>query len=224
MYDAMRSLVGVGTSTAETDDKAKPKGVMKLIHGNSPKQGFFQKTLLASSDMTMRSTIVPEPEMGLDDVGVPAKKALTLFRPFVIKKMVDRGVARTPLEAQDLLRDKNAIKNKGVFQALESVMDERPVLMKRDPSLHKHSIQGFKARPVKGNAIKIHPLTVNGYNADFDGDTMAMYVPISDEAVEEAKNMMPSKNLFNVATGRVTYTPTLESSWPIQDDPGSGGR
>ena len=211
MYDGLRSLVGVGQSAAERE--GTNKGIMQTISGSTPKEGFFQKTLLArKQDMTMRSTIVPEPSMGLDDVGVPAEKALKLFRPFVVKKMVDMGVAETPLRAQEILADSKAKSDKGVFRALTAVMEERPLLMKRDPALHKHSIQAFTAHPVKGNAIKIHPLAVNGYNADFDGDTMSMYVPISDDAVEEARGMMPSKNLFNEATGEVTYTPTLESS------------
>jgi DNA-directed RNA polymerase subunit beta' len=212
MYDGLRALVGVGQSAAERDED-KPKGILRMIHGSIPKEGYFQKTLMSrKQDMTMRSTIVPEPAMNLDDVGVPAAKALTLFRPFVIKKMTDMGVAQTPLQAQEMLRDKNAIKNQGIFKALEAVTAERPLLMKRDPALHMHSIQAFNARPVKGNAIKIHPLVVGGYNADFDGDTMSMYVPISNEAVEEARGMMPSRNLFNAASGHVAHAPSLESS------------
>lgn len=91
-------------------------------------------------------------------------------------------------------------------------MDERPVLLKRDPSLHKHSVQAFKAQRVPGKAIQIHPLVTGGFGADFDGDTMAAYVPVGREAVQEAFNMMPSKNLFNEATGKVMYQPTNESS------------
>ncbi len=211
VYDGMRALIGVGQSVAERE--GKNKGLMHIISGNTPKEGYFQKTLLSRrQDMTMRSTIIPEPAMGLDDVGVPATKALTLFRPFVIKKMVDMGVAQTPLKAQDMLAQKDAIKHTGIRRSLDLVMEERPLLLKRDPALHKHSIQAFKAHAVKGDAIKIHPLAVNGYNADFDGDAMSMYVPISDEAVEEARGMMPTKNLFNEATGKVTYVPTLEAS------------
>jgi DNA-directed RNA polymerase subunit beta' len=212
MYDGLKALVGVGQSSSEKGTK-KAKGVMELISGASPKEGYFQKTLLSRrQDMSMRSTIVPEPGMGLDDVGVPQEKALKLFRPFVVKKMTELGVAPSALEAQEMLTKKGVHRDKNVQRALDMVMEERPLLMKRDPALHKHSIQAFKAHRVKGKAIKIHPLTVSGYNADFDGDQMSMYVPISDEAVEEARGMMPSRNLFNEATGRVAYTPTLESA------------
>lgn len=212
-YDGLCALMGVGNTKAEKDVKAR--GYLHIISPQgSVKTGFFQKTLMSRrQDMSMRSTIVPEPEMGIDEVGLPVDKTVKLFRPFVVKKMVDLGIAQHPLEAQELLSDtKAAMKNKGVRMALDKVLEDRPVLLKRDPALHLHSIQAFKVRPTVGSAIKIHPLLVSGYNADFDGDAMSAYVPMSDEAVEEARGMMPSKNLFNVATGRVAHVPTLESA------------
>jgi DNA-directed RNA polymerase subunit beta' len=99
-----------------------------------------------------------------------------------------------------------------VDRALELVANERPVLLKRDPVLHKHGIQAFKPRLVSGNAIKIHPLVTSGFNADFDGDAMSVYVPIGRDAVTEARKMFPSNNLFNEATGRVAFQPTLDSA------------
>lgn len=226
MYDGLKTLVGVGQSVAERE--GKNKGIMQLISGHPVKEGYFQKTLLSRrQDMSMRSTIVPEPAMGLDDVGVPQEHALKLFRPFVVKKMTDLGIAPNALEAQSLLAKKDAHKDRGIQKALDLVMEERPLLMKRDPALHKHSIQAFNAHRVKGKAIKIHPLVVQGYNADFDGDQMSMYVPLSSEAVEEARGMQPSRNLFNEATGRVAYTPTLESAlglYKLTQVTGSGNR
>ena len=210
-YDGLKALVGVGQSKAESE--GKNKGIMQLISGNSPKEGFFQKTLLSRrQDMTMRSTIVPEPAMGLDEIGVPREQAIKLYRPFVIQKMVSLGIAQHPLEAQEILAKKGSYKELGVQKALDAVAAERPVLVKRDPALHKHNIQAFTMRPTKGKAIKVHPLVVSGYNADFDGDAMSMYVPISEDAVEEARKMTPTRNLFNEATGRVTFTPTLDSA------------
>jgi len=209
VYDGLRALVGIGSSPAEKE--AKNKGVLQQIAGSQPKKGYFQNTLMnRRQDMSMRSTIVPEPAMGLDEVGIPQEHALKLFRPFVVKKMMDIGVAPTELDAQHMLAEKK--KDKGVWRALDLAMEDRPVLMKRDPALHKHSMQAFRPYRTSGHAIKIHPLVTNGYNADFDGDTMSMFVPISKEAVDEAKQMQPSNNLFNEAQGKVTYTPTLESS------------
>ncbi len=99
-----------------------------------------------------------------------------------------------------------------VWRALDKVMEERPVLLKRDPALHKYSVQGFQPRLVEGNAIKIHPLVVGGFNADFDGDTMSVFVPISREAVHEVHKMKPTNNLFMESSGHVAYVPSLESA------------
>lgn len=211
LYDGLKAIVGVGTNY--TDRADKNKGVLLQISGRAPKMGYFQKTLLSRrQDLSMRSTIIPEPAMGLDQAGLPTDRALTLFRPFVVKKLVDLGAAKHPLEAQKLLASKEAVRDKQVLSALDQAMAERPILLKRDPALHKHSVMAFNAFRVPGRAIQIHPLVTGGFNADFDGDAMSVYVPIHPEAVQEAKSMIPSNNLFNEATGRVMHVPTLESA------------
>jgi DNA-directed RNA polymerase subunit beta' len=211
LYDGVKALMGIGSNHEDREGKAK--GIMLQIAGKSPKDGYFQDTLLSRrQDLTMRSTIVPEPAMGLDQVGIPTEKAVTLFRPFVVKKLVDIGAAPHPLEAQKLLATKDAHKNSQVLRALDLVMEERPILMKRDPVLHKHSIMAFTPHRVAGKAIQIHPLVTGGYNADFDGDAMSMYVPIAPDAVQEARKMYPSQNLFSEATGRIMNAPSKESS------------
>lgn len=211
LYDGVRALVGIGENY-EARGK-NPKGILLQIAGRNPKSGYFQKTLLSRrQDLTMRSTITPEPAMGLDQVGLPTEKALTLFRPFVVKKLIDTGLAATPLDAQKILSDKKQAAGQGVMKALDLVMSERPVLLKRDPALHKHSVMAFNAMRVPGKAIQIHPLVTGGLNADFDGDTMSVYVPIHPEAVAEARNMLPSNNVWNEGTGKVMHVPTLESA------------
>lgn len=209
-YDGVKALSGLGIPYAD----APQKGLLHQVAGSQPKLGYFQSTLLnRRQDLTMRSTIVPEPGLGLDEVGVPRQAALTLFRPFIVHQLVQMGAAANPLDAQKLLAGAEKGKDdKNVWHALERVVAERPVLLKRDPALHKHSVQGFRPKIVHGGAIQIHPLVTGGFNADFDGDTMAMYVPITKEAVEEAYKMFPTKNLFNEATGKVAYQPTLESA------------
>jgi len=203
LYDGMRAIVGQGS------EESDQKGVLLQIHGSQPKKGFFQQTLLSrKQDLSMRSVIVPEPSLSIDQVGLPRSKATTLFRPFVVRKLVEIGAARSPIQAQELI----AKKDPSVDRALDLVMEERPVLMKRDPALHRHSVMAFNAKAVPGRAIQIHPLVTTGYNADFDGDTMSVYVPISNEAVAEARKMMPSNHLFNEATGHVMFVPTLESA------------
>lgn len=205
MYDGVKAIVGVGTS----DDTGKKRGFLAQIHGPTPKEGYFQRTLMdRRQDLSMRSVIVPEPALGLDEVGIPEKKASTLYRPFVVRKLVTIGAAANPLEAQEMIKGET----KAAKRALELVMQERPVILKRDPALHKHSAMAFTPRLVKGRAIQIHPLVTSGFNADFDGDTMSCYVPVSNEAVDEARKMFPSNNLFNEATGKIMYQPTLESA------------
>lgn len=204
-YDGVRAIMGVGVPYADQ----KQKGLMHQIHGPFPKSGMFQDGLNnRRQDLTMRSTIVPEPSLGLDEVGIPKQYAASLFKPFVVKKMQQMGYAKHALEAQALIDKKDS----RVDKALEKVMEERPVLMKRDPVLHKYGVQGHKARLVEGSAIKIHPLTTSGYNADFDGDTMSIFVPVTDDAVREARKMMPSNNLFSDSTGRVMYAPGHEGA------------
>ena len=212
-YDSVKQLMGVTADAAGSDARA-PQGILQQIHGRQPKSGFFQRTLLnRRQDLSMRSVITPEPSLGLDEVGIPKDKARTLYLPFLVRKLVDRGVAPHALAAQKLIKERGS--DAVVTRALEAVMKERPLLLKRDPALHKHSVMAFTPRVVEGKSIQIHPLVTGGFNADFDGDTMSAFVPIAAKAVEEARAMVPTKNLFNTATGKVAYVPTLESAYGL---------
>lgn len=210
LYDGVKALMGVG---ALSKDK-KQRGLLEQIAGTQPKTGYFQHTLInRRQDLTMRSTIVPEPALGLDEVGLPKDAALTLFRPFVVRQLVLQGTAKDVFDAQQKLADVHkGGKDPMVWKALDQVMRDRPVLLKRDPVLHKYGIQAFQPKAVSGNAIQIHPLVTGGYGADFDGDTMAVFVPVSQEAVHEARKMFPSKNLFSETSGKIMYQPTLEGA------------
>lgn len=212
-YDGVKAIIGHGVPYAD----AKYKGLLHIIGGKSPKDGYFQNVLTQRrQDMTMRSTIVPEPALGLDEVGLPKHGALKTFSAFVVRELVLAGAAKREDLAQEMIaKTLQGKDNPQVWRALEAAMERRPVLLKRDPALHQYSFQAFKARPVSGNAIKIHPLVCGGFNADFDGDTMAAFVPISHEAVEEAKKMMPSNNLFMESTGKIAYSPTMEAALGI---------
>ena len=204
-YDGVKAIMGVGTPYADQ----KQKGLLHTIGGASPKMGYFQNTLMnRRQDMTMRSTIIPEPNLGLDEVGLPKHAALELFKPFVVKKLWDMGAIKSPEEGPEAIDRKSP----AVWHALDKVMAERPVLLKRDPALHKYGVQAFRPRVVTGSAVQIHPLVTGGFNADFDGDTMSVFVPIGREAIQEAHKMFPSNNLFMESTGKVAYQPTLESA------------
>ena len=210
-YDGVKAIIGYGKSYED----AAHKGLLHEIAGSSPKNGYFQDRLTERrQDLTMRSTIVPEPSLGLDEVGIPRHAALDLYRPFVVRKLVEMGSLKKGGESINALQAASLLEKKtpAVWRALDKAMEERPVLLKRDPVLHKYSVQGFKAIPVEGNAIKIHPLVTGGYTADFDGDTMSVFVPITRDAIAEARKMMPSNNLFSEATGKAMYQPTLDSA------------
>ena len=170
LYESVSTLFGSGT----LPEGAKVKGVLHQIAGSSPKVGLFQRGLLSPrQDSTMRAVIIPGPDLHLDQVGLPRDYALAQFRPYVVKNLVQLGAAKTTLEAQALLADFHLGKRKDpiVWHALEKAVSERPVLLKRDPALHKESIMAFKPTLIAGNSIKLHPLVTGGFNADHDGDS-----------------------------------------------------
>jgi DNA-directed RNA polymerase subunit beta' len=209
VYDAVEALMGVSPPSAPgtlTDGTSRPPGVMTILSGRtSPKNSYFHRKLLdRKQDLSMRAVIVPDMDLHLDEVGLPRKAADKIFRPFVVRELVKMG--QSPLEARAEIKKQTPL----ATRALQVAMDKRPVLFKRDPVLHKFGIMGFKAKLVDGKAIHIHPLVTSGFNADFDGDAMAIFVPMGKGAVDEAYRMMPSKNLFSPATGQVMYQPTLE--------------
>jgi len=209
LYSATEALMGVQTMTQgglTTDGQPRPPGILHILAGrSSPKQSYFLQRLVdRRQDISMRSVIVPDMNLHLDELGLPRKGAMKIFRPFVVRELVKMGY--TPLKARTEVEKNTSLANK----ALDIAVEKRPVMFKRDPVLHKFGIMAFKARLHDESAIHIHPLVVGGFNADFDGDTMAVFVPVSQEAVDESYKMMPSKNLFNPATGHVMYQPTLE--------------
>jgi DNA-directed RNA polymerase subunit beta' len=212
LYDSMKALSGLGTVPGNTY-----KGIVDVISGKSynkegekggkPGEGYFQGKLVKKrQDLSMRSTIIPEPEMGLDEIGLPKQSALEIYKPFVVQHL-RQVVGMTPLSAKKEVDKQSDL----AVKALEVVANERPVLVKRDPVLHKYGIQAFKPRIVDGKAIKIHPLVCGPYNADFDGDAMAAFVPLSHDSVAEARKMFPSNNIFSSAAGEVMFHPTNES-------------
>lgn len=208
LYENTKSLFGVGV----TFESGKERGILQQISGTTPKTGFVQDTLAnRRQDLTMRTTIVPGPQLGLDEVGIPEKHAMSLFQPFVVRQLVQQGSARSPLDAQKLIADKHP----DTKAALEKVMAARPVLVKRDPVLHQYGIQGHMPKLVSGDAIQLHPLHTAGYNADHDGDTMAIFVPVTADAVAEAKRMLPSQHLISAASNKLMYVPSLEYAYGV---------
>jgi DNA-directed RNA polymerase subunit beta' len=181
------------------------KSITDMIKG---KQGRFRENLLGKRvDYSARSVIVVGPELKLWQCGLPKKIALELFQPFIIRKLREHGFADTIKSAKRMLERRDA----EVWDILEQVIRNHPVMLNRAPTLHRMGIQAFEPVLVEGNAIKIHPLVCTGYNADFDGDQMAVHLPLSVEAqVETQVLMMSTHNIFSPANGNPIVSPSQD--------------
>jgi DNA-directed RNA polymerase subunit beta' len=181
------------------------KSLSDMLKG---KQGRFRQNLLGKRvDYSGRSVIVVGPELKLHQCGLPKEMALELFKPFVMKRLVNGGFAHNIKSAKRMVERVRP----EVWDVLEDVISEHPVMLNRAPTLHRLGIQAFEPILVEGRAIQIHPLVCTGYNADFDGDQMAVHVPLSTEAQAEARILMLSAhNILNPKDGRPVVTPTQD--------------
>ncbi|MDQ7021564.1 MAG: DNA-directed RNA polymerase subunit beta' [Candidatus Dojkabacteria bacterium] len=172
------------------------KSLSDMLRG---KQGRFRQNLLGKRvDYSGRAVIVAGPNLRFDQCGLPKNIALELFKPFIIRELISRGYAANPNRAKIMFESKESI----VWDLLEEVIQDRPVLLNRAPSLHKYSMLAFFPQLIEGNAIRLHPMVCKGYNADFDGDQMAVHLPLSEEAVIEAKERMFAKdNMLHMRDG-----------------------
>jgi len=202
LQEAVDSLLDNGmrktqVTSASTGGKRALKSLADILAG---KQGRFRRNLLGKRvDYSGRSVIAPGSELQLFQCGLPKIMALELFRPFIIKKLLDKEIAYNIRGASRLIDEGRP----EVFAALEEVVQGKLVLLNRAPTLHRLGIQAFQPVLIEGEAIKIHPLVCKAYNADFDGDQMAVHLPLSDEAQKEARELMLStKNLLKPATGK----------------------
>ena len=172
------------------------------------KKGIFRKNLLGKRvDYSGRAVIDGDPSLKFDQCGIPKSVALEMFKPFVIYKLLDKELAPNVRVAKDMLEEETDI----IWDLLEEVIKNKPVLLNRAPTLHKYSVQAFYPRLVEGEAIRIHPLVCKAFNADFDGDQMAVHILLTDEAIEEAKKeMMSSQNIVNISNGQVLASPAKD--------------
>ncbi len=206
LQEAVDALIDNGmrkavTTKATTGGKRLLKSLADMLKG---KQGRFRQNLLGKRvDYSGRSVIVVGPELKIDQVGLPKKMALEIFRPFVIRKLLEKQLAFNVKTASRLIEDETD----EVWQCLEEVIKDKLVLLNRAPTLHRLSIQAYYPVLIEGEAIRIHPMVCKAFNADFDGDQMAVFLPLSDEAQEEARErMLSSLNLLKPATGHPIVT------------------
>jgi DNA-directed RNA polymerase subunit beta' len=172
------------------------------------KQGRFRQNLLGKRvDYSGRSVIVVGPELKLHECGLPKDMAAELFKPFIIRKLIERGIVKTVKSARKLVDRKEAV----VWDILENILKGHPVLLNRAPTLHRLSIQAFQPKLIEGKAIQLHPLVCSAFNADFDGDQMAVHVPLSNAAILEAQLLMlSSHNILNPQNGAPITLPSQD--------------
>lgn len=198
------------TVIAATGKKRQLKSLADQLKG---KQGRFRQNLLGKRiDYSGRSVIVVGPHLNLDECGIPKKMALELFKPFVISKLIEREYVHNIRSANRFIESDRP----ETWDILEEITTDAFVLLNRAPTLHRLGIQAFRPKLIEGKAIKVHPLVCDAYNADFDGDQMAVHVPLTEEARAEAREiMLSSKNLLKPAHGGPVATPGKDIAWGI---------
>jgi DNA-directed RNA polymerase subunit beta' len=192
-------------SAVKTEGNRPLKSLSDMLKG---KQGRFRQNLLGKRvDYSGRSVIVVGPNLKLHECGIPKNMAAELFKPFIIRKLLERGIVKTVKSAKKLVDRKEAI----IWDILENILKGHPVLLNRAPTLHRLGIQAFQPKLVEGKAIQLHPLVCTGFNADFDGDQMAVHVPLGNAAVLEAQILMlASHNILNPANGAPITVPSQD--------------
>ena len=193
------------SSAVKTDANRPLKSLSDSLKG---KQGRFRQNLLGKRvDYSARSVIVVGPELKMHECGIPKYMAAELYKPFVIRKLIERGIVKTVKSAKKIVDRKEPV----VWDILENVMKGHPVLLNRAPTLHRLGIQAFQPKMIEGKAIQLHPLACTAFNADFDGDQMAVHLPLGNEAILEAQMLMlGSHNILNPANGAPITVPSQD--------------
>ena len=193
------------SSAVKTDANRPLKSLSDSLKG---KQGRFRQNLLGKRvDYSARSVIVVGPELKMGECGLPKLMAAELYKPFIIRKLIERGIVKTVKSAKKIVDRKEPV----IWDILEYVMKGHPVLLNRAPTLHRLGIQAFQPKMIEGKAIQLHPLACTAFNADFDGDQMAVHLPLSNEAILEAQILMlQSHNILNPANGAPITVPSQD--------------
>ncbi|MBI9053832.1 MAG: DNA-directed RNA polymerase subunit beta' [Bacteroidales bacterium] len=193
------------SNAVKTDSNRALKSLSDSLKG---KQGRFRQNLLGKRvDYSARSVIVVGPELGLHECGIPKDMAAELYKPFVIRKLIERGIVKTVKSAKKIVDRKDPV----VWDILENILKGHPVMLNRAPTLHRLGIQAFQPKLIEGKAIQLHPLVCTAFNADFDGDQMAVHLPLGNAAILEAQMLMlGSHNILNPANGAPITVPSQD--------------
>jgi len=207
VFENYKALVGLTDPKQEKLVQKKVGGILQQVFGKgSPKAGFVQRRVIGTNiDVSGLGVITPNPSLKLNEVGMPEDQAWNLYEPFIIRHLVQNGTPATVAARSVANHEKNA------YAALKEVIKERPVLINRAPTLHKYNIMAFNPVLTKGSTLQVPPAIVKPFAADFDGDTMAYSVPVSADAVREARDlMMPEKNLLSARNDKPNFAPSNE--------------
>ena len=206
VYDAMKSVTGLGDPQQTKNVERRVRGFLKEIFGTSPKYGTMQRKLLSTTvDLVGRAVITPNPDLDMDQVALPEDKAWEIYKPFIVRGLVRRGLPR--MQALTAFEDRN----RDATAMLQQQMNSRPIIINRAPVLHRYGMMAFYPRLTKNKTMEVSPLVTKGFGADFDGDAMQFHVPSTDDAAREAaEKMLPSKNLFSAAAFKGHFVPVAE--------------
>ena len=208
LQEAVDSLIDLSKSRGSRRRTIRTRALKSLSDILKGKQGRFRQNLLGKRvDYSGRSVIIVGPELKLNQCGLPKEMALELFKPFLLREIIIRGLAQNIKSAKNFLETKDPV----IYDILEEITKDHPVMLNRAPTLHKLSILGFYPVLTDDYAIKLHPVVCQGYNADFDGDQMGVYVPLSKKSIEEIETrMLPEKNFLKPSDGSPILVPNKE--------------
>lgn len=201
LFDAYKALVGVANPVTRKEFK----GTLESVVGARPKTGYYQSKLISRrQELTGRSTIIPNPGLAMDEVEIPEDILWNIYKPFVKKNMKNQGYSI--LQSGEEIDRRSDVARR----SLDKELAKRPVMLNRAPSLHKFSVMAFHPKRSSKKAISLNPFVVSGFNADFDGDTVSVHVPIREKARKEAYKMLPSANLFSPRDNSLVHKPSME--------------
>ena len=200
LYDALKAVVGLGDPVNAKNRERGVRGILSRLLGDSAKTSYMQQRLLGTAvDLSGRATALPDPDLDMDQVGVPEPVAWEIYHPFVVRRLVRDGMPR--VEAVRQVTDRSPVAKNAMLKE----MDARPVLMNRYPILHRYGHQAFRPVLTAGHAVRVNHMVTRSYGGDYDGDAYSLHVPLTDDAVREAyEKLLPSKNLLSPATMRAT--------------------
>jgi DNA-directed RNA polymerase subunit beta len=206
LYNAFRGVTGLGDPIHPKNQEKKIKGFLQHVFGSSPKFGTVQQKLIGTTvDLVGRAVVVPNPDLNMDEVGLPESRAWEVYTPFIARRLIKKGVPH--VQALEYIKNKHDVAKKAMLEEI----NERPVIVTRAPTLHRYGLMAFWPKLTKGDTLQISPIVVGGFGMDFDGDASNYHVPATDESRDEVVHkLLPSKNLLNPSKFQAHYLPRQE--------------